>query len=281
MQMRLAQRAVVQPLAIARRDFALAALPAHRMDAVVERRVGSLGRVDGHRADRDRGVEDPLQTLRRVNRERSRTLRAIEQRKPFLRSELERREACMREAAQGRHALAFDNDLTDAQQHAAQMRERREVARRADRAFLGNDRQHVGIEQREQGIDDVAAHTRHAMRKARGLQQQHQAHDRRCERLADAGAVRQHEVLLQLRQLVVGDARLRELAEAGVDAVDRLVARHQLAHRTHARIDALARRPSERELGVARNGPLQQGFVEPTGRDEMLHGVRRKWPRQL
>ncbi|MCY1248663.1 hypothetical protein D9M72_621170 [compost metagenome] len=42
--------------------------------------------------------------------------------------------------------------------------------------------------------------------------------------------MRQHQVALQLRQLVVGDAGLRQLAEAGIDAVDHGVGVDDVLH---------------------------------------------------
>jgi hypothetical protein len=44
------------------------------------------------------------------------------------------------------------------------------------------------------------------------------------ERLAEAGAVRQDQIALQLGQAAVGDAGVGKQAEAGVEAVDRLAA---------------------------------------------------------
>jgi hypothetical protein len=104
----LAQRAVVQPVAIARRDFALAA---HRMDAIVERRVGALGGVNRHRVHGHRRVEDALQPLRGMDGHRRRALRAVEERQSFLRSEIEDRQAGTRQTIARRQSLPIDDHL--------------------------------------------------------------------------------------------------------------------------------------------------------------------------
>jgi hypothetical protein len=62
------------------------------------------------------------------------------------------------------------------------------------------------------------------------LSGQHQAQHGGCKRLAHAHAVRADQVELQLLQLVLGDARAGQLAEAGVDAVDGGVAGGGLLH---------------------------------------------------
>jgi hypothetical protein len=168
---------------------------------------------------------------RPCQRERRRHLRAVEQRQAFLGAEHEGLEA---DAAHGLgtadHACRRPGRLALADQHAGHVRERRQVARRTDRALARNARQHARVEQRQQRIDQRGPHARVAARQAHGLGREHHAHHRRGQRLARAHAVRQHEVALQLGQVVVADARARKLAEAGVDAVDHLVVLHDVAH---------------------------------------------------
>ena len=55
--------------------------------------------------------------------------------------------------------------------------------------------------------------------KAHRLGGEHQAHYARFQRFAGSDAVRQHQIALQLGQALGRDDGLRELAEAGVDAV--------------------------------------------------------------
>lgn len=66
----------------------------------------------------------------------------------------------------------------------------------------------------------LLAHARVAARKACGLEREHQPHHLGLERFADPGAVRADEIELQLLELGVPDALVRELAKARIDPVD-------------------------------------------------------------
>ena len=55
------------------------------------------------------------------------------------------------------------------------------------------------------------------------LQRQDQPHDAALQRIADAAAMRQDQVALKRRHIAPVDADRGELAEAGVDAIDRLI----------------------------------------------------------
>ena len=62
------------------------------------------------------------------------------------------------------------------------------------------------------------------------------------KRLADAGGVTAQQVDLQRAERVARDGRLRERAEAGVDAVDRRIAERLAIDDGARRVDALRRR---------------------------------------
>ena len=106
---------------------------------------------------------------------------------------------------------------------AARCGKRSEVARCADRTFRRDARIARRWRAARQSISiDLAAHA--GVRRGARLMSLSASISRttpRPSRLADAGCVRQDEVALQLARSVVGDARTGELAEAGVDAVDR------------------------------------------------------------
>ena len=106
------------------------------------------------------------------------------------------------------------------------MRERREIARGADRALAGNDRDHAAREHRLRAVSSVSGRTPEA---PCARLPSFSAIIRRVTatggRLADAGRMRQHDVALERGEIGRLDAHGRELAEAGVDAVDRLAAR--------------------------------------------------------
>jgi hypothetical protein len=108
--------------------------------------------------------------------------------------------------------------------------EGREIAGGADGPLRRDHRQHALAQDRDEKLDGRRLHARGAVGEARRLQRQDQPDDRLLQRLADAGLMGADDVDLQLRQLLRRDADAGELAEAGVDAIDRVVAprlRHQ------------------------------------------------------
>ena len=111
------------------------------------------------------------------------------------------------------------------------MRERREVARRADRALPGNARDDAGIDERDERLDHRPAHARVAARERGRLERDDETHDGVVEQRPGAGGMRQHERALQLREPRVVDPRAREEAESGVDAVDGLARRDRRGRR--------------------------------------------------
>jgi hypothetical protein len=60
--------------------------------------------------------------------------------------------------------------------------------------------------------------------KARDFQRHRQPHHPFRQRLADTGRMRQNQLALQRREVLVGNAHRGELPEAGVDPVDGRVA---------------------------------------------------------
>ena len=112
----------------------------------------------------------------------------------------------------------------------------------------GITRVDAGVEQLAQALAAQRRARRSGRARALRAQQHHAAHRVARQRRADAGRVRAHEVLLQLRDLVGRDPHLGERAEAGVDAVDR--GRGVAAG--DDRVDHLARaRPSRRVRACA------------------------------
>ena len=118
--------------------------------------------------------------------------------------------------------LALHHRLALADQHEAHVRERREIARGADRALARNDRQHVGIDEGGQRLHGGERDAGGALRQRIELHQQDQPRDARRQRRADARRMRAHDVDLQPVEILRRDARLGQLAEAGVDAIDRV-----------------------------------------------------------
>ena len=169
---------------------------------------------------------------RPMQRQRGRDLRAVEQRQSFLGAEREGREPRDLESPRARAAISpLWRTLPQPEQHRGHVGERGEIARGADGALRRNARIHARVEQRHHRIDHLGSHARVAAREARDLEQHREAHRGIVEQRAHAHAVREHEVALQQLQLVVGDVRLGELAEARVDAVDGLAFAPRCARR--------------------------------------------------
>ena len=70
------------------------------------------------------------------------------------------------------------------------------------------------------------AHARRALRQTGELQCHDQARDRNRQRIAHAGAVREHDVALQRREVGGVDAHRRQLTETGIHAVNRRAGGH-------------------------------------------------------
>ena len=229
-----ADRAAGEQRAVVLRDVDLAGLAAQRVDARIERPVAAARRVDRQRADDERRFEHRLEREQRVQRERGRDLRAVDQRQAFLRRRA-RAARCRRasSACGGRHALAVDaaprlrRSAPASGAPAARGRRRRRPS--PGRACTGT---RPALCSASSVSMTSCAHAGVAARQARRLQQPASAaRPRRRSGSPTPTAVRADQVELQRRELVFGDARAGQLAEAGVDAVDRRVALRRRAAR--------------------------------------------------
>ena len=236
-------------------DADLAGLAAQRGEARVERFDAAFQRIDRQRAGGERGGEHALAGEQGVEGDGGRRLGPVDQRQAFLGAELERLQAELLQRGGGRHDGAGKVDAAVAHQRGDQMGERREVARRADAALARNQRHGVAGQQAVERVDDRRADAGIAAAEAEQFEDDHQPRDVARQRLAEAGAVRQDQISLQLGEAGIGDAGVGQAAEAGVDAVDRVARRD----------DALDRRGGGGDAG-------QRGVVErarerpPTGR---------------
>ena len=109
-------------------------------------------------------------------------------------------------------------DFAEAEYRQEQVRERREVAGRAHRPLRGHAGVGLGIDEPRHPVEQLRTHARAAAREARELEHEGEAHDRVGQQRADTGAVRQHDIALQLRALRRRNARVGEQAETRVDA---------------------------------------------------------------
>jgi len=92
-----------------------------------------------------------------LQRQRGGYLRAIQEREPFLGLQDQRLDSQFTQRLRRRHSRAFQGDLAFADQGRGKVRQRRQIARSANRALPGQDRQCIGIQQRGQSLDDFSA----------------------------------------------------------------------------------------------------------------------------
>ena len=170
-------------------------------------------------------------------------LRAVEQRQPFLRAERRAARARPRASASAAGMRApSTNDLADADhrrghmRRAARDRPRRRPSLAPARPASGRAPASPPAARASRGRTPEAPCARLASFSAiisRTIG------DRR--RLADAGGMRQHDVALQRVEIGRRDAHAGQLAEAGIDAIDRLALGDDARDRRGARRD---RRPA-------------------------------------
>jgi hypothetical protein len=103
-------------------------------------------------------------------------------------------------------------------------RQRSEITRGADGALRGNDGEHVLVEHGQQQTNDLGLHTRGSLRQACGLEAQHKAYDWGGQGVTHASTMRAHDVDLKFLKFFSRNADARQLAEASVDTVNRIVA---------------------------------------------------------
>jgi hypothetical protein len=204
-----------------RRDRLLAGMRTQGVQARVESPRRAEQGFDRHRRRHLCCSHQGADFGRRQHTARRHVLRAVDERQAFLHRETMRREAGAFERRGRRHAHAAVERLAFAEQRQAEMRERREIAARPDRALLGNDRCDIGIEQSHERLDQRRADSRITARDRMRAQHEHGTHHRNRQRIAVAHRVAAHQIDLQAIDFVAGDARAREWTEAGVDAVER------------------------------------------------------------
>ena len=206
-------------------DVALPDVPAQRVNARVEGRVAPRRRIDRECTRHQSGGEHVLARKEPHQCQRVRYLRSVEQRQPFLGRELERGDAgCGERLGGGKHPR-LHADLAEAEEGEREMRERCEIARGADRTLRGHRREDACVVHYDQALDELDPHSRMPAREAGDLQCDREPYGRVVEQRAGACRMRKHDVALQGGELGIGNACLREAAEAGVDAVGRCATR--------------------------------------------------------
>src|SRR6185437_9902441 len=155
-------------------DAALSELAPEDMNAIVEGHIAALERIHGQGAGDERSAEHVLDGKKSRERESGVHLRAVEEREPFLRSQLERLQAYAPQSFRGRQYAAGGAHLPDAEESRRKMGKRRQIARGADRALARNARVSPGLEQPGEGEERLRAYARESLREASDLQDQHE-----------------------------------------------------------------------------------------------------------
>ena len=124
-----------------------------------------------------------------------------------------------------RQDRAFEFRLAFADQHQRHVGQRREIARRAHAALRRHDRRDAAIQQIAEALGDQRPDAGESLGQHVGADQHHGADHVARQRIADAGGMRADHVALQLVEILARNADVGQQPDAGVDRVDRSVAR--------------------------------------------------------
>ena len=168
--------------------------------------------------------KQPREVVRREHEHAEHPVGAVDQGEALLRGQGHGLDARGGQRGGGREALAaVVGHVALADERERAVRERRQVAARAERAVLGHDRREAGVQQREHRLGHDGPGPRAAHRQGAGAQEQHRAHDLALDRGAHPGGVRAHQRSLELLAPLGRDGDVGERAEAGRDAVGGLL----------------------------------------------------------
>ena len=204
-------------------------------------------------------LQDAARILDGEHGQRQRNGGAVDEAGRVLGGEIEgRRKPGRRQRLAGGHAPALPEHLglLEAADGARHVRQRRKVARCADRSLLRNDRRDAGVEAVDQPVEHFHARAGIIGREGVGAQQHRGARDVLGERLADAGGVRVHRFRLVLDHVLHQDALVLEQADAGVERIhQRRFVVHEIGVEPGAgRHHAFARALVERDLREGAGG---------------------------
>ncbi|MNF93990.1 hypothetical protein D3C84_766850 [compost metagenome] len=165
----------------------------------------------------------------------------------------------------GAAALTAIHHLTLATEDSGHVGQRSQIAAGADRAFLGDQRQHVMLEEGLQPFQQFHPHPGHPVAQRLQTGGQHGAGARLIQQLAQAAAVEGVEVPRQRLDLMQRHGHHAGVAIAGGDAVDHAFLVQQAVEKARALGNLLA------EGGVALQ--LRAGAALGQG-DHLLDGQR-------
>jgi hypothetical protein len=214
--------------------------------------------LDGQRRGHVRHGEQVAGVLDGEQQHAEHPVGAVDQREAFLGGEVERAQAGVVQGLRGGGTgtvLAEHPAL--AEQHQRAVRQRCQVAGRAQRAVFRHPRRDVRVQQVGDALGEHRAYPGVAEGQRAQPQQQHGPHHFAGHRRADPGGVRADQRVLQLGPPFGGDERVGERAEAGGHAV----------HRAAGGLDGVDYRAAAGHRGDGGFGYLHPGGVAGNGED--------------
>ena len=238
-----------------------------------ERDLGAEQRLDAHRRGHRCGPRQPVRVREEQRPEGPHQLGPVEEGQTLFRLERQRLQTHLAERDERRDDLPVKLHVTPADEREREMRERREIAGRADAPLLRDHRMDAQPQELADPIDEQRSTTGVAQRQRVRAQQEHRPDDLARERAAHAGRMRDEQVLLQLPGIRRGDRRRREIPEPGRHAIDDLARGDQPLDDVARLLHARARMDVERRVcAVARDrlhvgdrqvGPRQDDAARP------------------
>src|SRR5262249_32522505 len=165
-----------------------------------------------------RDMAEPHQAAGAPERKRThrrQSLSSVEQREPFLRRELYRRDTGASQRLATRNPLAAIDRFALANHAKRDMRQRREITARSHRSLLWDPGMHAGVEHRCERLRDHWTDAAVSERQRVRPQRDDCARLGFRQRAPNAAGVAANQIELQPLDLVLGDAHLAQLAEAG------------------------------------------------------------------
>ncbi|MBA7609554.1 hypothetical protein ES703_16745 [subsurface metagenome] len=188
------------------------------------------------------GTEGPRRTCQAVNRKGAHNVRypgqvvqpdpsqhsqgggnlsAVDEGQTFLGLEDQGLQSQMLQGFRRRDGLAGQNHLPLAHQAKGHMRQGRQITAGSHRALGRDDRQDITVKKRPQLLYDFQTYSTVPLGQGDNFQQHGQADHICIQRRTDTDGMGSDEITLQCLVLVISDPHAAQLAETGVDAVDR------------------------------------------------------------
>ena len=198
----------------------LAAMRPRILNAGVEGHGSATQRLQRHCSG---NIRQPDKRLRIVERQRSNgrhRLGAVQESKTFFGFKPQRSQPGTAQRFAATDAFSAIESFSFSNENQREMRQRRKIAARAHRTLFRHDGMNACVEQGDQHLDGLFAHSAEALGENVCAQQEHGADFGLGKRLAQAAGMASHQIHLQVAEAVSRNANVRELAEAGIDAVD-------------------------------------------------------------